>query len=65
MTVLAWMSEDSCIRMEDVVRWIKALPAVLLVVVAGLGTAEIVLKRFKPLALRERFFDRYRFMVLP
>ena len=32
-------------------------------VVAGLVTAEIFLRRFRPLSLKEEFFDRYRVMV--
>ncbi len=33
------------------------------VVIAGLVTSKIFLGRFRPLALKEEFFDRYRIMV--
>lgn len=45
------------------VAWTEALPCVIAMVVAGLVTAEIFLRRFRPLALKEEFFDRYRVMV--
>ena len=61
LAVLAWLSDDSRIRTGDVAWWIEALPAMLIVVVAGLVTSEIVLRRSKP--LREKFSDRYGVML--
>ena len=61
LAVLAWLSDNSHIRRGDVAWWIETLPAMLIVVIAGLVTSEIVLRRSKP--LREKFSDRYGVML--
>lgn len=52
---------DDAMRRGDVT-WNNALPVVLAVVVAGLVTSEITLRRLEPFG--EEFFHRYRIMVL-
>ncbi len=62
LTVLTVLSNSDYSAWRSVT-WTEALPFVIAVVVAGLVTSEIFLGRFKPLALKEEFFDRYRVMV--
>jgi hypothetical protein len=62
LAVLAGLFDsDSPLRRGEVAVG-EALPPVLILVVAGLLTSEIVLRTFKP--LREKFFERYSFTVL-
>ncbi len=46
------------------VGWNGALPPVLAVIAAGLVTSEIILRSLRPVALAEKFRDRYAFLVI-